>query len=54
MDWLKEVLKNTGIDEEKLEGIVTEIGKELAKRFIPKDKYNEVAQTKQRLEADLV
>ena len=43
MDWLKELLKKAGVEEAKLDGVIADIGKELPKRFIPKDKYNEVA-----------
>lgn len=54
MDWLKELLKaKVGIEEGELEGLIGEIGKELAKYFIPKDKYNEVAEAKKKLEADI-
>jgi len=53
MDWLKELLKKAGIEEGKLEGAIADIGKELPKYFIPKDKYNEVAEAKKKLEADL-
>lgn len=53
MDWLKEILKKAGIEEEEMEGLIGEIGKELAKYFIPKDKYNEVAEAKKKLEADI-
>ena len=53
MDWLKEILKTAGIEEGKLEGLIGEIGKELAKYFIPKDKYNEVSEAKKKLEEDI-
>ena len=55
MDWLKELLKKVGIEieEAKLDGLIGDIGKELPKRFIPKDKYNETAEAKKKLEADL-
>ena len=53
MDWLKELLKNAGIEESKIDSIVANINKELPKHFIPKDKYNEVAEAKKKLEADL-
>ena len=53
MDWLKEILKTAGIEEGELEGLIGEIGKELAKYFIPKDKYNEVAEAKKKLEEDI-
>jgi hypothetical protein len=53
MDWLKELIKKAGIEEGKLEGTIADINKELPKYFIPKDKYNEVAEAKKKLEADL-
>ena len=53
MEWLKELLKKVGIEEAKLDGLIADIGKELPKYFIPKDKYNEVAEAKKKLEADL-
>ena len=31
MDWLKEILKKAGIEEEKLEGLIGEIGKDASK-----------------------
>ena len=53
MDWIKELLKKAGIEEAKTDEIVGEINKELPKHFIPKDKYNEVAEAKKQLEADI-
>jgi predicted RNase H-like nuclease (RuvC/YqgF family) len=53
MDWLKELLKKAGIPEDKLDSMITDINKELPKYFIPKDKYNEAAEAKKKLEADL-
>ena len=53
MDWLKELLKKAGIEEEKVDGVIADINKELPKYFIPKDKYNEVAEAKKKLDADL-
>jgi predicted RNase H-like nuclease (RuvC/YqgF family) len=53
MDWLKELLKKAGIEEGKLDGVIADIGKELPKHFIPKDKYNEVAEAKKKLETDI-
>ena len=53
MDWLKELLKKAGIEEGKLEGTIADISKELPKHFIPKDKYNEAAEAKKKLEADI-
>ena len=53
MDWLKELLKKAGIEEAKVDGVITDINKELPKYFIPKDKYNEVAEAKKKLEKDI-
>ena len=53
MDWLKELLKKAGIEEGKVDGVIADINKELPKHFIPKDKYNEVAEAKKQLEADI-
>ncbi len=53
MDWLKEILKKAGIEEVKVDGVISDISKELPKYFIPKDKYNEVAEAKKKLEADI-
>jgi len=53
VDWLKEILKKAGIEEGKLDGVIADISKELPKHFIPKDKYNEVAEAKKKLETDI-
>jgi predicted RNase H-like nuclease (RuvC/YqgF family) len=53
MDWLKELLKKAGIEEEKVDSTIADINKELPKYFIPKDKYNEVAEAKKKLETDI-
>jgi hypothetical protein len=53
MDWLKEILKKAGIEEGKLDSVIGDINKELPKHFIPKDKYNEVAEAKKKLEEDI-
>ena len=53
MDWLKELLKKAGIEEEKVDSTIADINKELPKHFIPKDKYNEVAEAKKKLETDI-
>ena len=53
MDWLKELLKKAGIPEDKLDSTITDINKELPKHFIPKGKYNEVAEAKKKLETDI-
>jgi len=53
MDWLKELLKKAGVEEGKIDSLVADINKELPKHFIPKGKYNEVAEAKKKLETDL-
>ncbi|PAE20511.1 hypothetical protein CHH80_10890 [Bacillus sp. 7504-2] len=53
MDWLKEILKNAGIEESKIDGIVANINKEVPKHLIPKDKYNDLADAKKKLETDI-
>jgi hypothetical protein len=53
MEWLKELLKKAGIEEAKVDGVIADINKELPKYFIPKDKYNEVAEAKKKLETDI-
>lgn len=53
MDWLKELLKNAGIEDTKIDEIVGNINKEIPKYLIPKDKYNEVAESKKDLETQL-
>ena len=53
MDWLKELLKKAGVDEAKLDGLIADVNKEMPKYFIPKDKYNETAEAKKKLETDL-
>jgi hypothetical protein len=53
MEWLKELLKKAGIEEAKQDGLIADINKELPKHFIPKGKYNEVAEAKKKLEADI-
>ncbi len=53
MDWLKELLKEAGIEEGKLDSVIGDISKELPKHFIPKDKFNEVNEAKKKLETDI-
>jgi len=53
MEWLKELLKKAGIEEGKLDSTIADINKELPKHFIPEDKYNEAAEAKKKLEADI-
>lgn len=53
MEWLKKLLETAGIDNTKIDGIVTEFNKESAKHLIPKEKYNEVAEAKKQLDLDI-
>ena len=53
MDWLKELLKNVGIEDTKVDEIVGDINKQIPKYLIPKDKYNEVSEAKKQLESDI-
>lgn len=53
MDWLKTLLKNAGLDDSKIDGIVTDAGKELPKHFVPKSQYNDLADVKKKLEKDI-
>ena len=51
MEWLKELLKKLNLADEVVEKIVGETSSELAKYFIPKDKYNELSEAKKNLES---
>src|SRR5690554_1163931 len=53
MEWLKGLLKKAGVEETKLDAIVGDIGKALPEHFVPKARYNEVAEAKKKLEADI-
>lgn len=53
MDWLKELLKKAGLDDSKLDEAISEINKELPKHFVPKSQYNDLAEARKQLEADL-
>lgn len=53
MEWLKELLKNAGIEESKIDSIVAEVNKEAPKHLIPKEKYNELSEAKKKLETDI-
>ncbi len=53
MDWLKELLKDVGVGDEKVNELITNINKEIPKYFIPKSKYNEVAEAKKQLEEEI-
>lgn len=53
MEWLKEILKKSSVEESKLDAIIGDIGKALPEHFVPKARYNEVAEVKKKLEADI-
>lgn len=53
MDWLKDLLKNAGIEDTKIDEIVGSFNKEVPKYLIPKDKYNELSESKKDLETQL-
>ncbi len=53
MEWLKELLKKAGVDESKLDGLIGDINKALPEHFVPKARYNEVAEAKKKLETDV-
>lgn len=50
MDWLKELLKNAGLDTAKIDTLVGDVNKELPKHFVPKDKFNEVSEARKAAE----
>lgn len=53
MDWLKELLRKAGWDESKIDSLVGDVNKELPKHFVPKTQYNDQAEQRKKLEADL-
>lgn len=53
MDWLKELLKKAGFDESKIDGLIGDVNKELPKHFVPKSQYNDLSDTKKKLEKDI-
>lgn len=53
MEWLKELLKKAGFDESKIDALVGDVNKELPKHFVPKSQYNELSDTKKKLEKDI-
>lgn len=53
MDWLKKLLKDAGFDESKIDGLIGDVNKELPKHFVPKSQYNELSDTKKKLEKDI-
>lgn len=54
MEWIKNLLaKHTKDEKLSTEAFLTELNTEFPKNAVPKVKYNEVAETKKKLEADL-
>ncbi|NGP62696.1 hypothetical protein FLT15_31800 [Paenibacillus thiaminolyticus] len=53
MNWLQELLKKLGIADTEIAKIDAEVRKELPMHFVPKDKYNELADQRKKLEKDL-
>ncbi|KGE20619.1 phage scaffolding protein [Paenibacillus wynnii] len=53
MDWLKELLKKLGVEESKIDGAIADAGKEIPKHFVPKSQYNDLSETKKKLEKDI-
>lgn len=41
MDWLKEILTNAGVEEEKVTGVIESVKKEVPKYYVPKNDFNE-------------
>lgn len=41
MDWLKEILTNAGVEEEKVTNVVESVKKEVPKYYVPKNDFNE-------------
>lgn len=54
MEWLKELLKAQGLEDEVINKIVESYKTESAKFVIPKEKFNEVNEAKKQLEKDIV
>ncbi|MGG1878145.1 phage scaffolding protein [Paenibacillus cisolokensis] len=53
MDWLKELLKNAGLDESKVDALVGDVNKELPKHFVPKTQYNDVVEARKKAEKEV-
>ncbi len=53
MDWLKELLKNTGLDESKIDGLIGDVNKEMPKHFVPKSQYNDVVDARKKAEKEV-
>lgn len=53
MDWLRELLKNAGLDETKIDTLVGDVNKELPKHFVPKSQYNDVVEARKKAEKEV-
>ncbi|MFB6473342.1 phage scaffolding protein [Paenibacillus glucanolyticus] len=53
MEWLKELLKNAGLDETKIDAMIGDVNKELPKHFVPKSQYNDVVEARKKAEKEV-
>lgn len=53
MEWLKELLKNAGLDETKIDAMIGDVNKELPKHFVPKSQYNDVVDARKKAEKEV-
>lgn len=53
MEWLKELLKNAGLDESKVDGLISDVNKELPKHFVAKTQYNDVVEARKKAEKEV-
>ncbi|AWP28721.1 phage scaffolding protein [Paenibacillus sp. Cedars] len=53
MEWLKELLKNAGLDETKIDALIGDVNKELPKHFVPKSQYNDVVEARKKAEKEV-
>ncbi|MDF9845181.1 MULTISPECIES: phage scaffolding protein [unclassified Paenibacillus] len=53
MEWLKTLLKAAGVEDSKVDGLIGDVNKELPKHFVPKSQYNDLSDTKKKLEKDI-
>ncbi|KGP80090.1 MULTISPECIES: phage scaffolding protein [unclassified Paenibacillus] len=53
MDWLRELLKQAGWEDAKIDAFIGDVNKELPKHFVPKSQYNELSETRKKLEKDV-
>lgn len=53
MDWLKALLKAAGMDDTAIDALIGDVNKELPKHFVPKSQYNELSDTRKKLEKDI-